>query len=68
MVRCSKEGCKKKLPIVSYPCKCNHNFCDLHKYPEEHTCSFDYFQENQKKMQNNLSTIVYTKKEIMLNQ
>ena len=66
MNTCSKEHCKKKLPLIYYPCKCKKNFCETHKYPEDHSCSYDYFKENQKNMINNLSSIVFTKKELLL--
>jgi len=64
--RCSKEECKRKLPLTAYTCRCNLYFCDSHKSPEDHECSYNYFEENQKKMKENLSSIVFTKKELML--
>ena len=66
MNRCSKDSCKKRLPLISYTCKCKLFFCDTHKYPEDHACSYDYFKENQKNMEKNLSSIVFTKKELLL--
>jgi predicted nucleic acid binding AN1-type Zn finger protein len=62
--RCS--NCKRKLPLTAYACRCNLYFCDTHRLPEEHSCSYNFFEENQKAMKQNLSSIVFTKSELML--
>jgi len=64
MNRC--ELCKKKLPITAFACKCNKKFCAIHMPSEEHKCSFNYFEEYQKNMKQNLSSVVFTKKETCL--
>jgi hypothetical protein len=63
---CNMNECKKKLPLISFKCKCDLHFCDIHRLSEEHNCSYNYYEENQKIMKNNLSSIVYTKKELLL--
>jgi len=40
--RCQMEGCKKKLPITAYDCRCEKRFCNLHSSAESHNCTFDY--------------------------
>lgn len=42
--RCKAEGCKKKLSLVhlTLTCKCGKCFCDIHRFPESHNCTFDY--------------------------
>lgn len=40
--RCQLKGCKKKLPITAFDCKCEKRFCNLHIYSENHNCTFDY--------------------------
>ena len=40
--RCQMEGCKKKLPITAYDCRCEKRCCNLHSSAESHNCSFDY--------------------------
>jgi hypothetical protein len=37
----------------------------MHRPAEEHSCSYDYFKENKSKMEKNLSSIVFTKKETL---
>lgn len=34
--------CKKKIGLLGFACKCGGEFCDRHRYPENHTCFFDY--------------------------
>ena len=58
--------CKKKLSITAFACKCNKKFCNIHKAAEDHKCSFNYFEEYQKNMKHNLSSVVFTKKETCL--
>ena len=34
--------CSKKLNLIKLEiskCKCENNFCDLHRFPETHNCS-----------------------------
>ena len=40
--RCQMEGCKKKLSITAYDCRCEKRFCNLHQCAESHDCTFDY--------------------------
>ena len=65
MARCMKQDCKRKLPLTAFTCRCNLLFCDLHRASNEHGCTYDYYTENKKMMEKNLSSIVYTKKETM---
>jgi len=65
MTRCAKDGCKRKLPLTAFACRCNLLYCDVHRPPEEHACKFDYFNDNKAKMEKNLSSIVFTKKELL---
>ncbi|KAK1366639.1 Zinc finger A20 and AN1 domain-containing stress-associated protein 1 [Heracleum sosnowskyi] len=34
--------CKKKIGLLGFACKCGDKFCDMHRYPENHKCLFDY--------------------------
>ena len=40
--RCGAAGCKKKLALTDFPCKCSTKFCSAHRLPEEHSCTFDF--------------------------
>jgi predicted nucleic acid binding AN1-type Zn finger protein len=48
--RCS--GCNKKLALASeFICKCNGIFCNKHRYPDMHNCTFDHKGEWSKSIQ-----------------
>ncbi|XP_015081538.1 putative zinc finger A20 and AN1 domain-containing stress-associated protein 8 [Solanum pennellii] len=34
--------CKKKVGLLGFSCRCKGVFYSVHKYPEEHACTFDY--------------------------
>merc|ERR1712139_245972 len=34
--------CKKKLGLTGFPCHCGSMFCPLHRYADQHGCTFDY--------------------------
>ncbi len=51
MVKCAFEGCKKKIKLTDYPCKCALTFCALHKCHVVHKCTFDYKKENKERLE-----------------
>ncbi|CBI16411.3 unnamed protein product, partial [Vitis vinifera] len=38
--RCS--GCKRKLGLIGFRCRCGEMFCSKHRYSDRHECRFDY--------------------------
>ena len=42
---------KKKNVIYMYVCKCNFTFCERHRYPETHQCTFKYLLQHQKDLE-----------------
>jgi hypothetical protein len=42
------EVCKKKLGLFTNICRCGMIICDAHKH--NHECSYDYFDQQQKKL------------------
>ncbi len=34
--------CQKKVGILGVLCRCNLVFCNRHRLPESHKCSFDF--------------------------
>ena len=40
--RCQFCECNKKLKITDLSCKCGKTFCKIHKFPEDHSCEYDY--------------------------
>jgi len=46
--------CTKKLGLTTtYECRCGGSFCPKHRYPETHTCSFDYKTEGRRMLERN---------------
>ena len=59
---CCADGCKKKLGLTDFPCKCGKKHCVTHRIPELHGCTFD-FKANQKDiLLQTMSTPVIAKK------
>ena len=53
--------CQKKLKLIEQTtqrCKCGYVFCKKHKEPNEHQCSYNYFQENSNLLQTKLVPII----------
>lgn len=38
--RCT--ACSKKVGLTGFKCRCGHTFCGSHRYPEQHSCEFDF--------------------------
>lgn len=47
----SKPGrcfsCRKRVGLLGFNCRCGNTFCGLHRYAEEHGCSFDYKKQGR---------------------
>lgn len=40
-LRCSR--CNKRVRLAGgFKCRCGETYCAVHRYPEEHECTFDY--------------------------
>lgn len=53
--------CKKKLGLLGFKCKCNLMYCLEHLQPESHNCTFDYRQEQCKKLEKSLLKVINSK-------
>lgn len=40
--RCQHDGCKVKLMLADFACRCKSFYCSQHRFAETHKCSFDY--------------------------
>ncbi|KAJ6671978.1 FINGER PROTEIN putative-RELATED [Salix viminalis] len=36
------ECCNKKVGLMGFNCRCGKNFCRAHRYPKDHSCTFDF--------------------------
>lgn len=60
--RCQYDTCKCKLGLTSFGCKCGLYFCEKHRYSEEHSCTFDYKEEQKKELLKHMSSPVIAQK------
>lgn len=51
---CGCEGCKKKLALTDFSCKCGIRFCANHRLPESHKCSYDFRTAGMAQLKNDL--------------
>jgi hypothetical protein len=56
------EGCKKKLLLSDFACRCGSIFCALHRISEAHACTFDYRQDNRNNLLKTMSAPIVAKK------
>tara|TARA_B100001250_G_C19183328_1_gene521925 strand:- start:197 stop:406 length:210 start_codon:yes stop_codon:yes gene_type:complete len=49
---CSFDCCSKKLKIIdiSIKCKCGNSYCERHRHPENHNCTYDYKKDEPNKV------------------
>ncbi|XP_055814864.1 zinc finger A20 and AN1 domain-containing stress-associated protein 5-like [Solanum dulcamara] len=40
--RCSGIGCRRKVGLMPFRCRCGEVFCSEHRYSDRHDCSYDY--------------------------
>lgn len=53
--------CNKKLKMIYFTCKCNHNFCINHQNPHSHNCEFNNKKLYQEKIKVNNPQTIYQK-------
>ncbi|NBR60641.1 hypothetical protein EB118_18830 [bacterium] len=46
--------CSKKVGLTGFQCRCGTLYCGLHRYPDEHSCTFDYLSEDKKILEKKL--------------
>ena len=59
--RCAFKGCKKKLGMVPFECKCGFKFCTEHRLPEFHKCTFNFKEEGKNILTKNNPVIINDK-------
>lgn len=56
------EKCRIKCrPALRFTCKCNKTFCQSHRYPDQHNCTFDHRADGMATIQANNPKIVKDK-------
>lgn len=49
--------CNKKVNLIGFSCRCGGNFCAEHRFSDSHNCTFDYQEENRRKLSEQLVKI-----------
>ncbi len=60
--RCCQEGCKKKLMLTDFACKCGEYHCSAHRIPEAHNCHFDFKEDHKEVLLKTMSSAITAKK------
>ncbi|KAK3857722.1 hypothetical protein Pcinc_036052 [Petrolisthes cinctipes] len=60
------QMCKKKVGLTGFTCRCDGLFCSVHRYSNEHRCTFDYREHGAEEIRRNNPVIKETKAEIVL--
>jgi len=55
--RCSWQNCNKKLGLTGFDCRCGGQFCPMHRYTNEHQCTFDYKEHGQNEIRKNMPVV-----------
>ena len=45
--RCCHKECKKKLGLIDWNCKCGLKFCAKHRFPCDHSCTYDWHKDKK---------------------
>jgi len=61
--RCQHDGCKVKLMLADFPCRCKGFYCSQHRASELHKCSFDYKTSGKNALEKQMPTVVADKLE-----
>jgi hypothetical protein len=60
--RCCHDGCKKKLMLSDFPCKCGKIHCSTHRPAEVHNCTFDFKANHKVNLLQHMSTAITASK------
>ena len=56
--RCQHDGCKVKLMLADFACRCKSFYCSQHRFAEAHKCSFDYRAVGKDLLTKQMPTVV----------
>jgi len=43
--------CRKKVGLTGIECSCGYVFCGVHRYPEDHSCDFDFKKDARERFE-----------------
>ena len=54
-------SCNKRVGLLGVNCKCTLIFCNLHRLPEEHSCTVDYRKLGKEKLSKEITKVAPSK-------
>mmetsp|Transcript_19456 Transcript_19456/g.68899 ORF Transcript_19456/g.68899 Transcript_19456/m.68899 type:complete len:244 (-) Transcript_19456:304-1035(-) len=55
--------CRKKVGILGFVCKCEALFCEKHRHPDDHACTFDFSSQHKAVLEKRNQRVVADKLE-----
>jgi len=52
--RCALDGCRKKLSLTDWACKCEKKFCQKHRAAPLHSCTYNWRTHHQTVLSNTM--------------
>lgn len=52
------QMCRKKVGLTGFECRCGGLYCSLHRYSNEHNCTFDYKELGAQEIRKNNPLVV----------
>jgi len=59
---CAQDGCRVRLQLSAFACRCEKTFCPSHRPSTEHACPFDYKESAKQILLKTMSTSIIAKK------
>ena len=56
--RCAVSGCKRKLTLTDFPCRCGKIHCPTHRFSDDHGCTYDYKKDAKQELLKTMSSAV----------
>lgn len=50
--------CRKKVGLTGFECRCGGLFCAVHRYSDEHNCTYDYREHGAQEIRRNNPVVV----------
>ena len=56
--RCQHDGCKVKLMLADFACRCTNFYCSQHRFSTAHQCPFDYKAVGKELLTKQMPTVI----------
>jgi predicted nucleic acid binding AN1-type Zn finger protein len=63
--RCEAAGCKKKLGLTAFACRCKGYYCAVHRADDAHGCTFDYKEAHRAVLSTSMVKVVGSKVDVI---